>query len=152
MIDELLRFLEIDDQTKSCGQKLWQVLAPRADAIIAEFYRKVQHGQINSHVTDAAIERLKQRQKDHWAALFASQFGDDYANSIRRVGIRHREVNLDLAWYVGGYAVIKIEFVNVIIQSDLPIATKGHLIKTLDKYVAFDMALALSSYGATIVD
>ena len=48
--------------------------------------------------------------------------------------------------------VLKIEFANVIVRSDLSVLTKGLLIKTLDKYVALDMALALSTFDAAILD
>jgi hypothetical protein len=93
-----------------------------------------------------------QAQKKHWAALLSSQCDDDYAAGVRRVGVRHREINLSLAWYVAGYAAIKIEFVNVIVHCDHPVATKGHLIRTLEKYVALDTALALSVHDMALVD
>lgn len=66
--------------------------------------------------------------------------------------MRHREIDLDLMWYVLGYAALKISFTEVIIDSQLPPITKGRLVKALEKYVAFDMALALSTYSAAVVD
>ena len=47
---------------------------------------------------------------------------------------------------------MKIAFTEVITEAALPPIRKGRLIKTLDKYVAFDMALALSTYNAVVVD
>jgi hypothetical protein len=152
MLSELLEFLEIDDQTKRYAPQLWQVLAPHADEIIDAFYRKVEDSHIHSHITPATVERLKQAQKKHWTALFSSSCDDDYAAGVRRVAFRHREINLSLAWYVAGYAAIKIEFINVIVHSDYPVATKGHLIRTLEKYVALDTALALSVHDMAVVD
>ena len=55
-------------------------------------------------------------------------------------------------WYVAGYMTLKISFTNVIAETALPPITKGRLIKSLDKFVAFDMALALSTYDAVVLD
>jgi len=152
MIPELLRFIEIDDETKRHGQEIWLLLEPHADAIVTNFYGRVKAFEISTHVTDAAIERLMTKQKQHWASLFASQFETVYANSVRRVGIKHRDIALSPMWYVLGYMVLKIAFTEVLAEAALPPIRKGRLIKTLDKYVAFDMALALSTYNAVVVD
>jgi hypothetical protein len=107
---------------------------------------------VSPHVTDAVIERLKGRQKEHWTSLFEGQFDAGYINSVRHVGIRHRDVALNRMWYVAGYITLKISFTNVIAKTALPPITKGRLIKSLDKFVAFDMALALSTYDAVVLD
>ena len=152
MIAELLRFIDIDDTTKERGPEIWQLLEPRADAIVGSFYHRVKTFDIGSEITDVAIERLKVKQKQHWAALFASQFGVEYANSVRRVGIQHRDIALSPMWYVLGYTTQKLAFIEVIADASLPPITKGRLLKALDKYIAFDMALALSAYSAALVD
>jgi hypothetical protein len=152
MLNDLLKFIEIDDQTRSHAPQLWQVLAPHMDATIDAFYRKVEAAEIHSRITHATIERLKRAQKKHWAALLSSPFDDHYADGARRVGIRHRDINLSLAWYIAGYAAIKMEFINVIVHSDHPVATKGHLIRTLEKFVALDTALVVSTYDMALVD
>jgi hypothetical protein len=107
---------------------------------------------ISAHVTDAAVAVLKGKQKEQWAALFSGRFDTEYVNSVRRVGIRHRDISLNPMWYVAGYMTLKIAFTNVIAETALPPITKGRLIKTLDKFAAFDMALALSTYDAEVVD
>jgi len=48
--------------------------------------------------------------------------------------------------------MLKIEFMNIIAETDLPPVTKGRFMKTLDKYTAFDMAIALSAYDALVLD
>jgi Protoglobin len=152
MIHELLQFLDINDDTIQSGHHLWEILAPRAEDVLDKFYRRVRLSKIRPELTDATVRQLKRKQEAHWAALFGSRFGDDYIDSVHRIGIRHRDIGLDLAWYAAAYLALKLEFGNVIIQSDLPAQTKGHLIWTLDKFVAFDMALALSTYDAAILD
>lgn len=147
-----LTFLGIGAAEKALARLLWQLIEPHADDIIDSFYARVADAQITAHVTSRAVGRLKVRQKEHWAALFGSEFNDTYANSVRRIGIRHRDIALDPLWHVAGYMMMKIEMVKVVVAAPLTPHEKGHLIKTLDKYVAIDMGLALSTYNASIVD
>lgn len=152
MISKLLQFIEIDEETKRRGQEIWQLLEPQVDDILLSFYDIVRPYHVNANLTDDSITALIAKQKRHWKSLFSSQFDDDYANSVRRLGIRHREINLDLVWYVMGYSRLKIAFTGAIIDCEMPPITKGRLIKALEKYVAFDMALALSTYSAVVFD
>lgn len=152
MIAELLSFIDITEDTKRQGPEIWSLLEPRADQILSTFYGKVQRFHVNPHVTDAVIPPLIAKQKQHWAALFGSRFDEEYANSVRRIGIRHREIDLDLMWYVLGYEALKIAFTEAIIDSALPPVRKGRMVKTLGKYIAFDVALALSPYEAALLD
>jgi len=152
MISQLLHFIEINDDTTQRGHEIWQILEPQVDGILETFYTKVKSFHVNANLTDAVIGHLIIKQTQHWNSLFNSQFDEEYANRVRRLGIRHREINLDLMWYVLGYAALKIAFIEVIIDSPLPPIKKGRLVKALEKYIALDMALALSTYGATVFD
>jgi hypothetical protein len=152
MIEKLQNFIGITDETSQWGLEIWRVIEPRTDAILETFYAKIGSFHIDVELTEKTIARLMAKQKQHWRALFNSKFDEGYANSVRRLGIRHREINLDPAWYVLGYATLKGAFTEVIIDSQMPPIKKGRLIKALDKYVAFDMALALSTYNAIVFD
>ena len=55
MISDILRFVEIDDETKSRGQEIWQLIEPHADAIVTRFYDKVRTFDVSSHMTDTAV-------------------------------------------------------------------------------------------------
>lgn len=152
MISDILRFVEIDDETRSRGREIWQLIEPHADAIVTEFYDKVRTFDVNSHITEAAVERLKVKQKRHWTSLFGSKFDELYEQSVRQVGLKHRDIDLNPMWYVLGYMALKISFTEVLAEAALPPIKKGRLMKALDKYVALDMALALSTYGAVVLD
>lgn len=152
MIEKLFEFLDIDSETRASAKILSELLAPRVDDVIEEFYNTVQRLHVSPHVTAQVIPRLKRKQTQHWVALFQSQFDEDYFASIRQIGVRHRDIDLSPMWYVAGYARLKLAFIEVILRSNLPVATKGQLVKTLDKYIAIDMALALSTYDAVILD
>lgn len=152
MIEKVMEFLEIDAETQASAVTLSELLAPHFDTAIEEFYTTVKHFKINPHVTDRSIASLKQKQKQHWLALFHSRFDDEFFSSVSRIGVRHRDIDLNPMWYVAGYTRLKLAFIEVIIRSDLHVITKGQLVKTLDKYIAVDMALALSAYDAVILD
>ena len=152
MISQLLTFIEIKNDTIQLGPEIWRLLEPRVEGILQNFYAKVDSFHVNARPSGSAVGNLIKKQKKHWNALFTSQFDEEYANSVRRLGMRHREIDLDLMWYVLGYASLKISFTEVIIDSQLPPITKGRMVKALEKYVAFDMALALSTYSAAVVD
>lgn len=152
MIPKLLQFIEIDEETKRRGQEIWQLLEPRVDGILVSFYDNVKSYHVTTSLTDDSVGRLIGKQKRHWSALFRSKFDDEYAKSVRRIGIRHREINLDLVWFIMGYSRLKIAFTGAIIDSELPPITKGRLLKALEKYIAFDMALAMSTYSADLLD
>jgi len=151
-IERLLRFFEIDQQTREAGRELFALFDPHADAIFGKFYQKVQAFAVNPHVTDAAIVRLKAKQRAHWAALLTANFSPDYIQGIRRIGGQHREIELGSMWFVAGYAQLKIIFLNLIVAAGFPPEKKDALILVLEKYVAVDMALALSAYDSVLLD
>jgi methyl-accepting chemotaxis protein len=151
-IGKLLAFLDVDGESGALAKVLSDLLMPQLDAIIDDFYGRVRALDLHPHMTDQVVARLKSRQKRHWAALFASEFGSDYIKSTQQIGIRHKDVELDPKWYVAGYMRLKLAFTEIVLRADLPAVAKGKLLKVLDKYVAIDMALALSTYEMAVLD
>ncbi|AXK83085.1 hypothetical protein DW352_22735 [Pseudolabrys taiwanensis] len=152
MVQKLLDFLQIDSEDRASALMLSELLKPHFDQAIEEFYATVQDFQINPFVTARTIPVLKERQKQHWLSLLHSRFDADFFASVGRIGVRHRDIQLNPMWYVAGYTRLKLAFIEIIIKSDLHVVTKGQLVKTLDKYIAIDMSLALSAYDAVILD
>jgi hypothetical protein len=151
MINRLLVFLEVDADTIAAGEMLSDLIAPQLDEIIEDFYDHVYANDISPFVTAAAIPALKEKQKQHWLALFKSRFGPDYCASARRIAIRHRDIDLNPLWYVAGYSRLKLAYVETIMNSEFGPLTKRKLVKALEQYIAIDMALALSTYEATVL-
>lgn len=152
MIAKLLKFMQVDAAAKASAATLSTLLTPRIDDIIDQFYDKIRALDISPNVSIQTVATLKTRQKEHWIELFRSQFEEDYLRNVRRIAMRHRDVELSPMWYVAGYMTLKLSFIEVILKSTHPIEIKGQLIKTLDKYIAIDMALALSVYDTVILD
>lgn len=142
-----LDFLEITESDRQLAQQLWSIVDPEISQIIDRFYVKVHGTEIGSHVSaPGLVEQLKTKQRRHWTKLFTSQFDEEYVCSVQRVGIRHRELKLDTAWYVAGYITIKMDLIQAVLKADLPMVEKGRLLRVIEKYVTLDMTIALSAY------
>lgn len=152
MIDQLIRLLDIDSDKRARARELWALLRPQSDSIIDRFYKQIRSMEVYPPLADGAIERLKVKQKQHWERLFHSDFGKDYADSLRRISIRHRDVELGAGWYLVGYMMLKLEFAGVVARSDLAVSDKMVLSDVLDRYLTIDMGLALSSFNAVVLD
>lgn len=151
-MEELLRFLAIDANSRRDAEDIWQLIEHRAPEIIERFYADVRQSNINLPLTNRMIDHLKIKQKEHWKHLFESRFDQNYFSNASLIGIKHFEIGLDARWYIAGYAKIKSDFSREILGAPLSSPSKTQLIVTLDKYVALDMALAISSYTALLVD
>jgi len=152
MIDRLLKFLEVDDATRLSAATLSKLITPELDGIIEHFYSRVEEFNVSPYVNNRSVATLKTKQKQHWIGLFNSQFDEAYLRNTQRIAVRHRDVELNPAWYIAGYMRFKLAFIEVIIKSHLPVEAKGQMIKTLDKYIAIDMALALGTYETVVLD
>ena len=152
MIDELLIFLEVDAETETLASTLSDLFAPRIDNIIEDFYNRLDKNGLSRRIPAEAISALKDKQKRHWLALFRTQFGEEYCSHVRRIAIRHRDIGLNQSWYVASYASLKLAFIDTIMGSNLGPISKRKLIRTLEKYIAIDMALALSTYEAILLN
>ena len=151
-MDDLLRYLGIDARARLLAQRLWQYIEGSSGEIFTSFYDSI-HQQIPGLTLDEpTIERLKVKQREHWRALFNSDFDEHYKRSATMIGIKHHEIGLDLKWYVAGYAIIKAGIIERILEAPLPQSLKSALVITLEKYVAIDMSLALSAYSSWLVD
>lgn len=147
-----LEFLEIDQDARQFARRLWCIIEPQLGQTLDEFYQHLRQFGAGTLIPEAMVPRLKQKQHEHWKLLFTADFDHSYSNSARRVGIRHKEIELDAQWFISGYMALKFRFTSMVIHSVATPSEKGHLLRTLDKYVAVDMGLVLSTYLAGIVD
>ena len=151
MIDRLLAFLEFDTETDALAKALFDLITPQIDGVIERFYQRLIQYDVSPALTADVIPALKKRQKQHWLTLFKSGFGPDYCARARRIAIRHRDIDLNPLWYVAAYVRLKLEYIDAIMDSEYGPITKRKLLNTLEKYIAVDMALALSTYDAIVL-
>ena len=151
-IEPYLDLLEITDADKDAARLLLMILGPQIDDIIDRFYSKIRQSEVGFYIPDSIVDRLKKKQRAHWAKLFSSKFDEDYSHSVHRIGIRHRDINLGSSWYVAGCMILKMDLINAILKADVAMIQKGRLLRAAEKYVALDMVIALSAYDSGIVD
>lgn len=151
-IHKMLQFIQVDQKTIDAGQDIFSLFEPHVEEIVKRFYERVQTFGISPHINEKTIARLIPHQRDHWMHLFVTNFSTQYAQSVRQIGIRHRDIQLSPMWFIAGYTKIKLEILQLIVSSKYSPDHKGALILALEKYVAIDMGLALSAYDSVVID
>lgn len=151
-MEKLISFLDTDPKARRNAEAIWSLVEHRAGDIIEDFYASMRKSDVDLTLNDQMIERLKIEQRKHWSSLFGSQFDQQYFNRASLIGIKHREMGLDAKWYIAGYTKIKFDFSQAVLNAPLPLPVKAGFVSTLDKYIALDMALAVSSYASWLID
>ncbi len=151
-MEALIAVLDIDFRSRRIARLIWPMVESRATQIVEAFYAGTgDFVAAPSRATDA-MEGLKASQRQHWKRLFEGRFDDDYVRSASLLGIRHCEMGLDCKWHVIGYARMKGELASDILHSPMPFASKTQMLGIVDKYLALDMAISLSSYACVLLD
>lgn len=152
-MEEIVRYLGIDTRTQLLAERVWQLLEEPSGEIVDSFYRNTRRSAVGATLDEPTIERLKTKQIEHWRSLFNSGFDAAYRRRVNLVGSQHYEIGLDPKWHIAAYALMKAGFAEqLLLHTAVSLTLKSALIVTLEKYMALDMALALSSYSSWIVD
>lgn len=151
-MEEILPFLAIDRVSRCHAALVWSLVKHRAPEVVESLYADFLRAGFDPRLGAKTIDYLKEKQKEHWKTLFESRFDNAYFNAASLIGIKHREIGLDVRLYVAAYMKIGSNFRLEILNAPLPLPVKARLIATLDKYIALDMALAVSSYTSVLVD
>ncbi len=107
--------------------------------------------------TREQIDAARDGQAKHWEALFAAEFDEAYATSLRRISVTHARVGLDPRWLISGYLTTLTELHSLILatqcSSMMSWASRSRLeraIRAVDQAVLFDLQLCLSAYTAEV--
>lgn len=148
-----LQFAEIDQDTIATLKKLWPVIKPALDEVLAVFYVHVKKNPKLSSLVGEMQTRLVSAQKTHWEKLFNSGFDEDYRNSINRIGHVHCNIGLEPRWYIAGYKFVLARLHGLLIRK------YRRSFQDLDRYqeavtaaVMFDMDLAISTYEEKLLE
>ena len=150
MIEDRLRFLEIDQHAIEELRIAKQLLEPELDRMLENFYSHILDETLVKAVfaDDEAIERAREAQKKHWLkTLFGGQLKSTYFDKAERIGRSHARVGLTPNWYIGGYSMMLVQF----IQHISVVAPKeGHdaspMIQAICKAVLLDLDLVIHCY------
>ncbi|MDH3275463.1 MAG: protoglobin domain-containing protein [Gammaproteobacteria bacterium] len=150
MIEERLRFLEIDQDVTKELRNVKQILEPEMDRMLDEFYSHIlDEPQVKAvFADDKAVERARQAQKNHWLkTLFGGKFEGAYFDQAERIGRAHARVGLTPNWYIGGYCNMLVKFIRHILAEE---PKEGRdvspTIEALSKAVLLDLDLVIHCY------
>ena len=149
-IDERIRFLKIDEQTKATLREFSQVLAPKIDSILDEFYNYLRSVPATAKLlgnTDR-VSRARSLQKSHWLKnVFTGTFDEAYMAQVRLIGETHQRIGLEPSWYTGAYCFTLNKLVGLAIATYRRNPDKAaQALQAINRAVFLDMDLATSVY------
>ena len=154
---EFLNFSEADRARLRAAKPLVEAELP---AILDQFYLDIsKHPEVDELFKDAQMRaHARQKQLEHWLRICDASYGQDYLQSVQRIGETHARLGLKPAWYFGGYAKILGGLVRAITRRSLSgkgfIRNKGKeqeleaVLDTLVKATMLDMDLCMSTIEA----
>ncbi|HEX3991527.1 MAG TPA: protoglobin domain-containing protein, partial [Acetobacteraceae bacterium] len=154
-INERLDFLRFDGATRAILTEFMPTLRRELPAILLAFYKHIQRWPqlANMFQGQVAMDRASKAQGEHWLKLFSGRVDDDYAASVRRIGLMHSRIGLEPRWYIGGYSFILGQLYTVASHAFAsrlkPAAARqktAALMCALNQAVMLDMDLAISIY------
>lgn len=150
MIEQRLRFLEIDGDVIDDLQRARKILEPELDRMLDAFYARVLvEPQLKRLFRDEeSVARARQAQKSHWLdSLLAGEFTDDQFGRADNVGRAHARVGVKPHWYIGGYGSLLAHFVEHILKDAAEQGyDAGPIVSALCKAIMLDLDLGLHSY------
>lgn len=150
LMEDRLRFLNIDQNTISELRKAKKILEPGIDEMLDNFYSHIlQVPDLKSlFVDESEIERAHSAQKKHWMeALFNGKYDNAYYEKTQQIGRAHARIGLTPNWYIGGYNQMLCQFIELIYKNH---ADSGKptisLIQAVSKIIFLDMDLVIHCY------
>lgn len=150
LIEDRLRFLEIDDSDIVELQQARQYIEPEMDNMLEHFYAHIlSYPEFKALFQDAeSVARARASQKDHWLKeLFGGRFKSSYFNKADKIGRTHARVGLAPSWYVGSYGKMLIQFIDRISdEAEKEGRAPRRTIQAVCKAVLLDVDLVIHCY------
>lgn len=114
MIDLRPYFELMDDDIPQRMKRLKAKIEPHMDAVLDHFYETVgKEPKTAEMLRRVSVENLKKAQKNHWMTLLSEGPSLEYIERVDRIGTAHEHIGLNPGYYIGGYAVIMRQLVNL---------------------------------------
>jgi methyl-accepting chemotaxis protein/hemoglobin-like flavoprotein len=153
-LNERLRFVGIDDQSRAALAEALPVLEKELPAVIDQFYTNLRNWpeQMAMFKTPSSMNHASSMQLKHWLRLFSGRFDEDYMHSVRKIGLVHSRIGLDPRWYLGGYSYVLSKLFPVISQRfgggifGGGSARVGRVMNAMQQAALLDMELVVTVY------
>jgi len=150
MLEERLRFLNIDGNAVSEIRNAKDLLEPLMDEMLDRFYSHILgEPELRALFVDQdAIDSARSAQKNHWLkTLFDGKYDNTYFEKTAQIGRAHFRVGLTPNWYIGGYCHMLGQFIELISHkysdNGKPAA---QIIQAVTKAIFLDMDLVIHCY------
>jgi hypothetical protein len=132
-------------------REAWDVLSHEIDEILTDFYFEIEGSVLRGYIANTDINSLKEKQKNHWRKIFLGEVDQVSAMRMRRMHIRHLEINLPSTYYLAAYLFLSRRFHDAILKSVTDVDQARQLIGAIDAIVASDIIRAFTMYSDTVL-
>ncbi len=147
-------FFELHDEDLARLARLRPFAEKYMDDIVESLYELILgHAESRRHFPDqATIRHVKQAQREYFLGLFAGRCDLAYVDDRLRIGLAHERVGVPPKLYIGAYArYLRLIFDRLLHEFES--REEFHAAQqSIEKLVAFDMAIAMDTYIAAFVD
>ncbi len=147
-LEERLRFLRFGEDDARVLGMIHKQMGAVPPALADAFYAHLLAFEKTRRILDrpGTLERLKQKQAEHFTSMLLGPWDMDYAMRRLEVGYIHYLVGLEPQWYVGAFCHYLLTIQEIV----TPLCSEAICVDTahdaLSKVVLLDMTLGLEAY------
>jgi methyl-accepting chemotaxis protein len=158
---ERARFFQLDDQARATLRAFRPALEQALPDILKRFYDYFRRWpEPAKHLSsEAVVSRARTAQTEHWRKLFAGNFDEAYAASVRKIGDTHARLGVEPGWYMSAVAFVLGEMLQKAAEhegggwfSRGKGAKIGNLSAAISRVMLFDADLVLESFHLDVDD
>lgn len=148
-VEKRLKFVRMHQDDQERLRALRPLIESAIEPLLDDFYDHVMaEVALRGMFADPAVrQHARARQRAHWLEhIFSGQFGENYVESIRKVGMAHVKVGLEPSWYIGGYSFVTHRLISLVIQHYKDPEEASLFVKAMVKAIFVDIDMAISVY------
>ena len=157
LLQERLKFLGYDASLKRSLQKARGVLGDALHQAVDDFYRHLATwpSMMALFKDPSRLKFARDAQLAHWEILFQGEFGQEYWNSVQRIGATHSRIGLEPRWFFGAYGRLTGDLQSLCLGAYAPRVSKDtqareeltQLLRAIVAATNLDMDLVVEVYS-----
>lgn len=150
IMEERLRFLNIDSNTIQQIRQAKNILEPAIDEVLDNLYSHIlEEPELQPLFADKSeIDKARAAQKQHWMeSLFIGKYDNTFYEKTSDIGRAHARIGLTPNWYIGSYNRMLCAFIDLIYQHYADKTDEAiSIIQAVSKIIYLDMDLVINCY------
>jgi len=154
-LNDSLAFGRITEETRATLRALAPLVDGQIDTILDALYGHVlQWPDLKALFgSEERIKGARERQRQHWRALFGASYDADYIASVRRIAATHARIGLQPSFYISAY-LLALEEIHALVlrQYSSAVSLPGararceQALRAVDRAILFDLQLVVTAY------